>query len=385
MTLPGRWASALLAAAGLLAGCSTPTPPAETLIDTASGRSISRAELLQALRGADVVLLGELHDNPRHHALRAELLLALGARPADGRPPPAVVAEHLDRGRRVNFGVDLLASLQGAGFDASGWEWPLHEPLFAAVARAGLPLSGGNAPRDLVRRVAREGLAAAPADLRPLLDAAPLAPAAQAALDQDLVDGHCGRLPAARLPGMRAAQRVRDASMWLALREAGTRPAVLLAGNGHVRRDYGVPQIAAALQPQARVLSVGFAEFGTATAPATYHYVWTTARTQREDPCASVPPMAPAPAAPASADRRAEPAARTCTRVLISIKRSAAAGPRVDGEAPPPVAPGAGSWPHAAPSILVASCGQLRSPGPPWRWRSGWGSTCSTAPRATRR
>jgi len=301
MTLPRRWAPALLTAAALLAGCSTPTPPAETLIDTASGRSISRAELLQALRGADVVLLGELHDNPRHHALRAELLLALGAHPADGRPPPVVVAEHLDRGRRVSFGADLLASLQGAGFDAQGWDWPLHQPLFAAVARAGLPLSGGNAPRDAVRRVAREGLAAAPADLRPLLDAAPLAPAAQAALDQALVDGHCGRLPAARLPGMRAAQRVRDASMWLALREAGTRPAVLLAGNSHVRRDHGVPQIAAALQSQARVLSVGFTEFGTVTEPATYHYVWTTARAEREDPCTHMPPMAPAPAASASA------------------------------------------------------------------------------------
>jgi uncharacterized iron-regulated protein len=303
VNLPRRWGTALLAAAALLAGCSTPTPPAETLIDTASGRSVSRAELLQALRAADVVLLGELHDNPRHHVLRGELLAALGATPADGGPPPSVVAEHLDRGRRVNFGNDVLGSLQGAGFDAKAWDWPLHEPLFAHIARAGLPLTGGNASLDTVRRVAREGLAAAPAELRPLLDAAPLPPAAQATLDQALVDGHCGRLPASRLPGMRAAQRVRDAAMWLALREAGTRPAVLLAGNGHVRLDHGVPQIAAALQPQTRIVSVGFGEFGTPAEPAAHHYIWTTARAVREDPCANLPPIAPATPASASPAR----------------------------------------------------------------------------------
>mgnify|MGYP006201562501 CR=1 FL=1 len=39
-------------------------------------------------------------------------------------------------------------------------------------------------------------------------------------------------------------------------------PAVLLAGNGHVRLDYGVGQLFAALRPQARVLSVGFLEAG---------------------------------------------------------------------------------------------------------------------------
>ena len=298
-----RWGWALLTAAGLLEGCGTLTPPAETIVDAASGRPISRTELLQVLRAADFVLLGEQHDNPRHHVLRGELLAALGATQANTSPPPAIVAEHLDRGRPVTFGKDVLSSLQGAGFDATGWEWPLHEPLFAAVARAGLPLTGGNAPRDIVRHVAREGLAAAPTELRPLLDAAPLAPAAQAALDQDLVDGHCGRLPGTRLPGMRAAQRVRDAAMWLTLREAGTRPAVLLAGNGHVRRDYGVPQIAAALQPQARVISVGFAEFGMPVEPRTHHYVWTTARAEREDPCAHMPAIGPAAPASAAAGR----------------------------------------------------------------------------------
>ena len=32
-------------------------------------------------------------------------------------------------------------------------------------------------------------------------------------MDRELLAGHCGKLPADRMPGMRAAQKVRDASM----------------------------------------------------------------------------------------------------------------------------------------------------------------------------
>jgi len=85
--------------------------------------------------------------------------------------------------------------------------------------------------------------------------------------------------------------------MWLALRDAGTRPAVLVAGNGHVRTDFGVPQLASAQQPQARIVSVGFLETGARTAGMPYTYVWITARAERGDPCAGMSAIAPAAAA----------------------------------------------------------------------------------------
>ncbi|HEX2009525.1 MAG TPA: ChaN family lipoprotein, partial [Roseateles sp.] len=61
----------LPAGQGLLAG--------ERIIEVASGRELSRAELLQQLRDSDYVLLGEQHDNALHHQRRGELLQALGA------------------------------------------------------------------------------------------------------------------------------------------------------------------------------------------------------------------------------------------------------------------------------------------------------------------
>ena len=287
---------ASLAAAPLLlaAGCATPLAAPDRIVDIASGRDLTRAELLATLRQADVVLLGELHDNPHHHQRRGALLAEMG-------PGAAVVAEQMPRGARVAPGADLRARLEAAGFDAAAWGWPLYRTLFEPPLAAGLPVAGGNVPRDLVRQVARSGPSAWPAELRPMLEAAPLAPAAQSALDQDLLDGHCGQLPAARVPAMRAAQRVRDASMAQALLDqlaAGARPAVLVAGNGHVRTDHGVPQLLRAARPSLRVLSVGFGELGWAVAGAPYSLLWLTPAVSRKDPCAGFRMPAPAASAP---------------------------------------------------------------------------------------
>lgn len=271
-------------ALGLLlgaAGCAHGPAAPDRLTEGPAGPPLTRDELVARARRADFVLLGELHDNPHHHQRRGALLAELR--------PAAVVAEQLEAGAQVLPGPALLPRLQAAGFDPRGWGWPLHQPLFEPVLAAELPLWGGNAPLAQVRAVARGGEGAWPEGLRDLLMRAPLAPAAQAALDAALVAGHCGQLPAARVPPMRAAQRLRDAAMAQALLRlaatAGGRPVALVAGNGHVRDDHGVPALLRALAPQARIVSVVFTEGpGTVDAPASVH--WATSAARRSDPCA---------------------------------------------------------------------------------------------------
>ena len=279
LLLPRRALLALLGGSALATACAHRQGPPDRIVEVASGRECSRAELLLQCRAADHVLLGELHDNPHHHQRRGAFIAELGA-------GTVVVAEQLDRGRRIEPGADLRGRLEAAGFDARAWGWPLHESLFAPVLGAGMTVIGGNAPQAQVRQVARQGLAAAPAAWREWLDAAPLDEAAQAALDRALVDGHCGQLPAARVPAMRAAQRVRDLSLALAMREAGGRPAVLVAGNGHVRLDHGVPLLLRRLQPQARMLAVGFGEPDWRVDAAPYTHLWLTPAADRPDACA---------------------------------------------------------------------------------------------------
>ena len=284
---------------GLTTACATRSRASDRIIDTANGQELSRETLMRTLQGADVVLLGELHDNPHHHQRRGDLVAALA-------PGAGVVAEQLPRGALVRGGTPPRAGLEAAGFDSRAWGWPLYSPLFGPVLSAGLPVRGGNAPLALVRRVAREGPAAWPPDLRARIEAAPLSAAAQSALDRELLDGHCGQLPPARLPAMRAAQLARDASMALAVleaRAAGGRPVVLLAGNGHVRLDRGVAPMPLAAQPSLRLVSVVFGEPGWQAEAWPANVLWITPPAEREDPCIglrmrshSAPPAASAPA-----------------------------------------------------------------------------------------
>jgi uncharacterized iron-regulated protein len=298
----GWW---LVLVALMAGGCTAPRPsPSEPAfsISTGGGAPLSRAQALALLRQADHVLLGEVHDHPAHHIERAALLTAL----ADRRP--TVVFEQFARTSDATLaapvGGDLDAWLDRAGFDRKGWAWPLHRPLIEAALAAGLPMRGGNLARDEVRQIARQGAAAAPADLATAL-AQPLPPGAARALDRALIDGHCGQLPATALPRMRDAQAARDAAMADALLRAvagGATSAVLIAGNGHVRRDHGVPLWLARRQPAAKVVSVGFLERGAdGSAPSVaergvYDIVWLTPRQPRPDPCAgfSFTPRAPA-------------------------------------------------------------------------------------------
>ena len=89
-------------------------------------------------------------------------------------------------------------------------------------------------------------------------------------------------------------QRLRDAS--LAYIANKLTPAVVIAGNGHVRRDYGVPQILKKINPSSDVVSIAFLEidklFETTDSvikklfkDADTDYIWLTEAVSREDPC----------------------------------------------------------------------------------------------------
>jgi uncharacterized iron-regulated protein len=267
----------------LLLLCSIAQLAAAQVIDLATGKEISEQALSERLRAADIVLLGELHDNRRHHDLRGQLIARFAGK---GR---TVVAEHLPQGGPVGFESDTRAGLVAAGFDPAGWEWPAHEKLYDQIRASGTPLVGGNLPKEQARQIFMQGVTALPDRMAQTYEAARLDAAAEKALDRDLVDGHCGKLPDRYLLRMRFAQRMTDIALSHALLDH--KPAVLVAGNGHVRKDYGVPQVIAAVAPQLRQISVGFLERSIdspeliQSLAGQYDLVWITERAERKDPC----------------------------------------------------------------------------------------------------
>jgi uncharacterized iron-regulated protein len=282
--------AAVLASAVALSSCA----PLRTTQETPVAIPADATALARFMQGKRVVLLGEVHDNASQHALRLaalERVVALGAR-------PALVFEQfdqdrqaaIDRARRERPGdVDyLIEQAKGSG----GWHWASYRPMLALALAHRLPIVAGNLSRGDAMRVAKEGWAAVFDDgtrdaLR--LDALPADFLRKH--EQAIAAGHCDRLPAASLAPIARAQIARDIALAQALRPYAPDGVVLIAGNGHVRRDIGVPFW---LTPDERaaVVSIGLVERDDEPAqrPLPFDAVVVTAAAERADPCNGVTP-----------------------------------------------------------------------------------------------
>jgi uncharacterized iron-regulated protein len=81
------------------------------------------------------------------------------------------------------------------------------------------------------------------------------------ALRGEIEEGHCHLLPAPAIGQMVFVQRVRDAYLAKAMLTANNRDgAVLIAGAGHVRKDWAVPRILHDKLMDASTVSVAFIE-----------------------------------------------------------------------------------------------------------------------------
>jgi uncharacterized iron-regulated protein len=250
-----------------------------------------RAEPWEArLRGTTIALFGEVHDNPEHHRLRAAVL----RRALHAGWQPAVVMEQFDIDRQADIERsrderprDAAHLIARAG--AGNWAWRDYAPLVQLALENDLPLLAGNLPRATAARLVRETPAAVfgAERCRELGLDTPIDAAWQAAQEREIDVGHCGRLPSAMWPGMARAQFARDAVMAERLRQHAARGAVLLAGNGHVRRDLGVPRWLHMLPP-GQVLAVGWLESGGTLGASPFDAVVVTAPAARADPCASI-------------------------------------------------------------------------------------------------
>jgi len=253
------------------------------IVDLRKGENLSFESLVSMMETRDIVMLGELHDSAFHHAARAQLIQSATCTLC------VIVSEHLPAEHQVKFNGSLLGSLQSAGFDAKGWGWPLHEPLFKAIQIKNRMLIGGNISNTLSSDIFKRGEEAIPFPLLQEYRLSPLSNDSGVKLDQDLKDGHCGQLPDKYVPSMRLIQRIKDASFARLLKDHV--PSIFIAGNGHVRKDYGVPQILAATAPHLKILSVGFIEQedwtpeSQAVLAERYDVVWVSQNTQRSDPC----------------------------------------------------------------------------------------------------
>jgi uncharacterized iron-regulated protein len=257
---------------------------------------------MDRLVSAHFVLLGEKHDNPDHHLLQAAVIRGLVAR--DRRPAVGFEMFTLDQaGALANqlavAPYDATGIATAVNWRNSGWpDWALYQPIAKAALRAGLPIVATNLPPAIVKKMRREGLAGLDSRARRELGLdQPLAEATFALMAADIRVSHCGFGSEENVKAMVDVQRARDAQMAQSLIAAGENDgAVLVAGAGHVRSDYGIPAVLRAKAANKRVVSIAFLEVEEGkfeprhyAAPNNgrlpFDYVWFTPRVDNEDPC----------------------------------------------------------------------------------------------------
>lgn len=268
----------------------------------ADGARVSGAELIAADAAADFVLIGERHDNRDHHRLQAGLVEALQR---EAEKPRAVAFEMIGTDRQLVV-VEHLARHPGdvaglgatVGWEASGWpDWALYAPSARAalahgaqIVAAGLDEAATATAFDRGARSLRTSFVR-----RTGLDRELPAPLS-GDLQDELHAAHCGHASPQVLRGMYEVQRARDAMMADRLAAAsGAAGGILIAGNGHVRNDRGVPWYLTRLEPKARILSIGLLEvhddLRRPPPDLPYDYVWFTSRVDDDgDPCATHEP-----------------------------------------------------------------------------------------------
>jgi len=245
---------------------------------------ISVAEL-GTLPRADVVFLGEVHDNPGHHVNQATAVTLI--------EPKALVFEMLTAEQAGRYAPDLLGQPKELGsvlgWPGSGWpDFRYYVAIFQAAPRA--QVFGANVPRARAKRAFKQGAAAVfGADAHIYRLDMPLPQSEQKEREDEQFAAHCDALPVSILPGMVQAQRLRDAAIaQTALKAflATGGPVVVITGNGHARRDRGAPFLLQGAAPRLSVQSIGQLETRPTLPPAFSSYL-VTQPAQREDPCAA--------------------------------------------------------------------------------------------------
>jgi uncharacterized iron-regulated protein len=264
------------------------------LLLPAAAEASSVAEVIAGAADADVVVLGEVHDNPAHHDNQAAIVQAL--------QPAALVFEMIPQSAEdeVNAlrqsGADPEAIAAALKWQDSGWPpFAFYARILAAAPKA--RVFGAEQTRSDVKRAMVEGAAGVfgPDASTYGLDK-PLPAGEQLRREAEQAAAHCNELPHEMLPGMVEAQRLRDAeladaALW-ARTMTGDGQVVVISGTGHANRVRGVPSLIAVAAPDLTVFSVGQFE-SEPDDPEDFDAVLISPPVERGDPCAGLTPAEP--------------------------------------------------------------------------------------------
>lgn len=273
-------------------------PLVNRIYDVHRKQLIDASQLFERIADAGYILLGENHDNISHHRNQALVIEFL----ATTHRSVSVAFEMIDdnqykfiKGSQFTTAHELIDLLNH--FD-TGWEYEnYYKPVFDSVIRSGFIISPANIDSNRLMNIVMQESADVPAETARILSSTPLTPEIELEMQKDIIESHCDMLDAEQALPMVQAQRIRDATIAASLLNSKSDLRLLIAGNGHVRRDSGVPRYLLAQDRTAVIVTVGMFEVDEGRNDVSayaqdwggdglpFDYVWFTARADKEDPC----------------------------------------------------------------------------------------------------
>lgn len=131
------------------------------IVDIKEGKALSFEELIERIVSKDLIFIGEVHDNPEHHLIHVQILQAL----INCCSPLTVAMEFFQLqdqellDRYLQGGVTESQFLKGVDWNGSwGYGYHLYRPLMLLARDKRIQVLAVNAPKEIVRKVARTGL-----------------------------------------------------------------------------------------------------------------------------------------------------------------------------------------------------------------------------------
>jgi len=310
-----------------LSACTTNTPikPEDPLADrifvSSTHQEISQQELLDDLLTADVIYLGEKHDQVAHHRLQLlvlELLLENGLKPAIG-----MEVFSLDKTSKLMTYTQgkPRPHLKDSGFSAEDWlrtsigwdnegnrNWQFYGPILRKAREHNLTVFGADLPQSLRTRISKVGkVGLSPVEKELIVDTGLKDENYRRFMYERFKQAHCGWGSDEYFGRLYDNWLARNDTMArgiiATLGDADESPVILITGTGHSQYNQGVYERVQHQNPDLKQVNIGFRVLSDDLLPVTEYihrtefdgrdygfdhpYLWMTSpqAPPAEDPC----------------------------------------------------------------------------------------------------
>ena len=258
-------------------------PAVDSAIDSAADSAANNSEVLSAIASTQVVYLGETHNSEGDHAAQLSIIETLSA-----QNEIAIGLEMFQRPFQPALDSYLAGDITEAELieqseyeTRCGYDWEFYAPIVRYAKENQIPLLALNTPAEVTRQVAIEGLKSLSGDALsyiPPVEEVDTTDEAYRESVSEVFSAHGGAGHSLSFENFFAAQVLWDETMAervvMQLEAEPERQVIVLAGEGHIAYDYGIPNRVERRIPDIEQASVRLTPAEQPTEADFSDYVW---------------------------------------------------------------------------------------------------------------